>query len=493
MVQIPSRHTVLRGLAGTGAAVIGFDPFTRSWAAADATGAHGPLAHVPPLDGTLATDAPSLDAAADDYGHHVHHRPLAVLRPGSVADVVAMIRFCNTHGLPIAPRGQGHGTFGQAQVDGGLVIETSTLAGIGPVTRDRTVTVGAGVKWSALAKATLAHGLTPPVFTDYLELSVGGTLAVGGLGGQTHQHGAQVDNVTALQVVTGAGEPLTCSPTRHADLFEATLAGLGQCSVIVGATLTLVPAPDTVRHYLLPYDDLETYLDDQRRLAEDRRFAYLEGQVTADASGAFSTAVLEAAAYGPPAGPAPDDTALLDGLRHTASGAQISDVTYGDFLDRLAPTVAALKESGVWAYAHPWLNLLIPGDSVAATAGAVLADLTEADLGAGLVLLYPLTGARLTTPLLRTPDDPMPYLLALLRAVPATDTAAVDRLLTANRKAYDTVAAAGGTQYPVGSLPFTRADWRHHYGAAWPQLAAAKATYDPKALLVPGRGIFQTT
>ncbi|MFJ3196573.1 FAD-binding protein [Streptomyces griseoviridis] len=490
MAEAPARRTVLRALTATGAAtVVAFDPRTRGWAATGTPGT-GRTA-VPPLDGTLTTDPAALDAAADDYGHHVSHRPLAVLRPGSVDDVVAMVRFCHAHRLPVAPRGQGHGTFGQAQVAGGLVIETATLDRIGPLSADGTsVTVGAGVKWSDLTRATLAHGRTPPVLTDYLELSVGGTLAVGGLGGQSHRHGAQVDTVTALDVVTGAGERLHCSRTRRPDLFEATLAGLGQCSVIVGATLALVRAPDTVRSYLLPYDDLETFLDDQRRLAEERRFAYLEGQVTTDASGAFRGCVLEAVAYGPPAGPAPDDTALLAGLSHRAGGATVSDLGYYDFLDRLAPAVAALKESGVWGYAHPWLNLLIPGDAVAAVAGTVLDDLTEADLGAGLVLLYPLAGERLTTPLLRGPAGPVPYLLALLRAVPADDTAAVRRLLAANRRAYDVVAAAGGTQYPVGSVPFTRADWRRHYGAAWPRLAAAKRRYDPRGLLVPERGIF---
>ncbi len=36
-------------------------------------------------------------------------------------------------------------------------------------------------------------------------------------------------------------------------------------------------------------------------------------------------------------GNTPDDTALLRGLRYEASGAQITDLGYYDFLDRLAP------------------------------------------------------------------------------------------------------------------------------------------------------------
>ncbi|MFF3502470.1 FAD-binding protein [Streptomyces sp. NPDC003247] len=507
MSRTPSRRTVLRGLTVTGTAVIGFDPATRSWATTGSTSAAEsgatsatasgpasgarPIEGIPRLDGTLVTDEPSLIAAADDFGHIVHRRPAAVLRPGSVRDVVAMIRFCGEHRLPVAPRGQGHAAFGQAQTEGGLVVETATLADIGPLgPSSTTVTVGAGARWSDVAKATLAHGLTPPVFTDYLELSVGGTLSVGGLGGQAHRHGAQVDNVTELRVVTGAGEYLRCSPSRRPDLFHAVLAGLGQCAVIVEATLRLVRAPETVRHYQLTYDHLETFLEDQRVLAQEGRFDYVEGQVFADAAGRFRTYVMEVVAYGPPAGPAPDDTALLRGLRHDPATVQRADLPYYDFLDRLAPTVAALKAAGQWTWAHPWLDLLLPGSSAATVAAPLLDALTPADLGPGVILFYPLLRDRLTTPLFRASDEPVTYLFDVLGAVPPDDTATLDRLLAANRSAYETAAAAGGHWYPVGSIPFTPADWQTHFGPAWPRLAKAKRTYDPRSLLTPGQNVF---
>ncbi|WP_413755412.1 FAD-binding protein [Streptomyces sp. MMBL 11-3] len=491
MSRTPPRRVALRGLAAVGTAVIGFDPFTRSWAAT-ASGGGRPLYEVPGLDGSLHTDEASLSAAADDFGHVVHRRPAAVLRPGSVDDVVTMVRFCGRHGIPVAPRGQGHGTNGQAQAEGGLVVEMSPLAAVRPVVPGSTsVRVGAGARWSEVARATLVHGLTPPVFTDYLELSVGGTLSVGGLGGQAHRVGAQVDNVLELEVVTGAGELTRCSPTRRRELFHAVLAGLGQCAVIVGATVRLVPAPESVRRYVLPYDDLRTFLDDQRLLVRERRFAYVEGQVVEDTSGRFRRYVIEAAAYGPPAGEAPDDAALLRGLRHDPLGVEVTDLTYYAFLDRIAPGVAALKEAGLWAYAHPWLDVLLPGRAAGEVAGRILDALTPADLGpGGVVLLYPLVRKHLRTPLFRAPDDPVPYLLAVLRTTPPGDPATVRRLLAANRSAYDLARAAGGTWYPTGSVPFDNGDWQRHFGPAWPRLAAAKKRYDPRGILTPGQAIF---
>jgi FAD/FMN-containing dehydrogenase len=491
MLPEPTRRTALRGLAvAAGATVVGFDTAARAWATTTPADDAGPFVQVPPLDGTLLTDDASREADADDYGHIVHRKPAAVLRPGSVDDVVAMVRFCRAHGIDVAPRGQGHATYGQAQTAGGLVVETSPLDGIEPVCGD-TVSVGAGARWSSVVQATLAHGLTPPVFTDYLELSVGGTLSVGGLGGQSHQHGAQVDTVAELHVVTGAGELVRCSAQRHRDLFDAVRAGLGQCAIVVGATLRLLRAPQTVRHYLLPYHDLDTFLADQRRLVTERRFAYVEGQVTADDSGAYTGYVLEVAAYGPPAGPEPDGAALLAGLSYDPAGMTAEDLDYYDFLNRLAPAVEQLKQAGLWDYAHPWLNVLLPGDEAAALAGPVLSGLTPADVGpGGVVLLYPLCREELHAPLLRMPDDPVPYLLSVLRTCPPEDQATVDRLLAANRHAYETVRDHGGKQYPVGSIPFDRADWRDHFGPAFPALRDARHRYDPSGNLVPGQGVF---
>ncbi|WP_328419860.1 hypothetical protein [Streptomyces sp. NBC_00443] len=42
---------------------------------------------------------------------------------------------------------------------------------------------------------------------------------------------------------------------------------------------------------------------------------------------------------------------------------------------------------------------------------------------------------------------------------------------------------------PVGSVPFSRADRRAHFGPAWPRLKRAKRSYDPRGVLVPGQGI----
>ena len=64
------------------------------------SGADGLRRDLAGLGGTLRLDDASRQDAAEDFGHIVHRRPLAVLRPSSADDVVAVVRYANRHGLP---------------------------------------------------------------------------------------------------------------------------------------------------------------------------------------------------------------------------------------------------------------------------------------------------------------------------------------------------------------------------------------------------------
>src|SRR5882724_6618433 len=150
-----TRRDFVRGLAGGAVVVTGFDPPAQHWVSGRPR--HGGIS-VPPLTGRIVFDETDLGAAADDFGHIVHRRPRAVLQPGSVNDVAVMVRFCYDLRIPVAPRGQGHSTNGQAQAAGGLVIEMGTLDGI--AVHGDTATVQAGARWSTLVQATLPLGLT---------------------------------------------------------------------------------------------------------------------------------------------------------------------------------------------------------------------------------------------------------------------------------------------------------------------------------------------
>jgi hypothetical protein len=247
-----------------------------------------------------------------------------------------------------------------------------------------------------------------------------------------------------------------------------------------------------VRQYQLYYPTAAALMADQRRVVRDGRFAYVEGQAqpATDGSGGWRY-LLEAVAF-PSRSMPPDDAALLGDLSYERGLQQIDDLSYFDFLNRLAPAVAYLRSTGEWYDPHPWWNTFLPNRSADSFVSSVMTRLTPADIGpSGVILLYPLRRSLLHTPLLRTPSSSLIFLFALLKtASPSTGVPSPTEMVKANRTLYERIRALGGTQYPIGSIPMSRPDWREHFGTVWPAFAAAKRRYDPRNILTPGQGIF---
>jgi cytokinin dehydrogenase len=442
---------------------------------------------LPQLDGAMHFDEHSRNAAANDFGHLIHRGPDGVLLPMSDQDIAATIRWAAARGRNVAPRGRGHSVFGRSQASDGIVIDMTRLRTVHGIEGDRTV-VDAGATWSDVLAATLPQGLAPPALTDYLELSVGGTLVVGGVGGTISRDGMQTDNVLAMEVITGDGRQLGCSPDHNADLFNAVRGGLGQAAVISRATLRLVQAPRHVRQFLLTYPDLKTMLIDERVLAADGRFDAMQGAVLAAPTGGWTFRIDAAKAL---TANTPDDGALLGGLSDERDKAQPSTVAYSDYLNRLAALEQTLRSNGQWFLPHPWLTTFVGDSNVESVVGATLAELTPADLGTfGQIGLSAFRRRAANTPLLRLPADELCFTFNLIR-IPTTDSATeADRLVAANRTTYERTCAGGGTLYPVSALPMSREDWRRHFGSVFGQLRAAKQKYDPGGVLAPGYEIF---
>jgi len=246
---------------------------------------------IPKLDGVLLFDEASRKAIAVDGSNIFHGIPAAVLKPGSVQDIVETVGYANRHALKVAIKGHGHATYGQSQAEGGIVIDSRTLSAVHRPTAE-SVDVEPGAFGGHVATATLAKGLSPRVYlSNCTAVTVGGTLSVGGIGNTSNHYGAQVDNVTELDVVTGDGRLVTCSPDRDNELFNIVLAGVGQCGIIVRARIPLVPGPSHVMLHDLIYADLEKYLADHLRIAADGRFDSQRGAMSRNKDGEWSFSI----------------------------------------------------------------------------------------------------------------------------------------------------------------------------------------------------------
>ncbi len=483
-----SRRALLSSL-GAAALVLGFDPATRSWISE--ARAASTFDHVPSLDGQLLTDPSSLAPYAEDVGKIISDTPVAVLLPGSVQDIQKMVLFCRKHGIKIAARGQGHTTFGQSQVAGGLVVDIRALNKIHSIDR-HSADVDAGCLWSTLLEATTLKGLTPPALTGYLDLTLSGVLSVGGVS-PTNTNGAVVDNVSELEVVTGAGEIVRCSESCNRDLFEAVLAGLGQCGIITRVIVDLIPVASMSRTYLLNYTDNATFFKDFRTLLARGEFDGVYNICTLGDGGVVNYQ-LNAIKNFDPASP-PDNTRLLRGLHFDATTSTNSDSTYLAQVESVDVLIDFLISIGVFnTVIHPWFDVLLPDNKVESYVGKILPSLTPEDVGpTGFILLFALKHSMLKRPLFRVPSGgEYVWLFDVLTSstAPGPDPEFVTQMLSRNRSWFEQARAIGGTRYPIGSLEFSHQDWAIQYGDVFEAFKRAKHRFDPDMLLAPGPGIF---
>ncbi|MBF6468882.1 FAD-binding oxidoreductase [Nocardia beijingensis] len=146
-------------------------------------------------------------------------------------------------GRPITLRGAGHSCDGQTVTDGELLVTYAPAAAAAQV-RDLgagLVEVPAGMSWYGLERYLNRRGRAVPVLPNYLHMSVGGTLSVGGAGVTSVRYGMQIDHVERIQLTDGTGASRWCSRTENPELFRFALGGLGMVGLIERAVLRTIP------------------------------------------------------------------------------------------------------------------------------------------------------------------------------------------------------------------------------------------------------------
>ncbi|KAF8006973.1 hypothetical protein BT93_K1080 [Corymbia citriodora subsp. variegata] len=428
-------------------------------------------------------------------------------------------------GLTVAARGHGHSLYGQSQAPNGVVIHMESLQlaktqvhnGVSPY-----VDVSGGELWINILHETLKHGLAPKSWTDYLHLTVGGTLSAGGISGQAFQHGPQIDNIYELEVVTGKGEVITCSGKQNADLFHAVLGGLGQFGIITRAKISLGPTPERVKWIRMLYHDFSMFSRDQEHLISRKiTFDYIEGFVNINKKGilhkwrsSFKPSdplqaslfksegkvlyCLEVALYFKPhesnvINKKVDE--LLSELSYIRSTLFTSEVSLVEFLDRVHLSEMKLRAKGLWDVPHPWLNLFIPKSKIHDFAKEVFGNILT-DSSNGPILIYPVDKSKWNNKTsLVTPDEDIFYMVAFLPSAVPSDSGmeSLEHILAQNEriKSLCSTKLPGVKQYL--SHYSTQEEWQTHFGPRWEVFVQRKLEYDPLAILAPGQRIFQRT
>jgi FAD binding domain/Berberine and berberine like len=179
----------------------------------------------------IGREHPEYQEARKLYNAMIDKRPRLIARCADVADVIAAVNFGRDNELPIAIRGGGHNGAGLGSVDGGLVIDLSTMKGVRADPKNSTVRVGPGCTSGDVDHATQAFGQAVP-FGVISTTGVAGLALSGGHGYLSRQYGLTADNLIEADVVLADGSFVTASETENADLLWALRGGGGNFGVV---------------------------------------------------------------------------------------------------------------------------------------------------------------------------------------------------------------------------------------------------------------------
>jgi hypothetical protein len=121
-----------------------------------------------------------------------------------------------------------------------MVIDLAPMKGINVDTVNRIARAEGGVLWREFDAATRAHGLATTGGT-VSNAGVAGLTLGGGLGWLMGKHGASVDNLLSVEVVTADGQLRQTSATQHPDLYWALRDGGGNFGVVTALEYRLHP------------------------------------------------------------------------------------------------------------------------------------------------------------------------------------------------------------------------------------------------------------
>jgi glycolate oxidase len=211
-------------------------------------------------------------AAADvpaDYGHDetlglAPVPPAFLVRPGTTAEVSAVLRAASEHGVGVTARGSGTGLAGAARPgQGGLVVSFERMNRVLEVDDANNVAVvQPGATLAELDAAAAGRGLVYPVFPGEMSASLGGTIATNAGGMRAVKYGVTRNHVLGLEAVLASGEVLRTGG-KHVkvssgyDLTQLMVGSEGTLALVTEAVVRLYPRLAFQATVLAPFASLD--------------------------------------------------------------------------------------------------------------------------------------------------------------------------------------------------------------------------------------------
>ena len=218
---------------------------TRTDLSADQIAALGAL-----VSGRISTNDSVLDLHGRDESAFPPVKPSAVITVHSTEEVSAVLKYCNTHDIPVVAFGAGTSLEGHVlPLFGGISLDLSAMDKILEISPDDlTVRVQAGVKRMALNKKIASDGLFFSVDPG-ADATIGGMTSTGAAGTTTVRYGSMRENVLKLTAVLADGTIIhagreTRKLSAGYDLTRLIVGSEGTLAVVTEVTLRVFGIPE---------------------------------------------------------------------------------------------------------------------------------------------------------------------------------------------------------------------------------------------------------
>lgn len=196
----------------------------------------------------------ALDKAVPDF----------VVFPETTAEVAAVVRLANQHGVPFMPRGAGTGLSGGAvPIEGGIVVSFVRMKQILDIDLPNLrATVQPGVVNLDVTQAVSGKGFYyVPDPSSQKACTIGGNIAENSGGPHCLAYGVTSNHTIALEVVLPDGEIVdlglpTADPPGY-DLTGLMVGSEGTLGLVTKALVRLVHLPETVKTLLAVFDTID--------------------------------------------------------------------------------------------------------------------------------------------------------------------------------------------------------------------------------------------
>jgi len=196
------------------------------------------------------------DEARAVYNRMIDRRPVLIVRPTGAADIRDAVAFARQQKLPLAVRCGGHSVAGTSAVEGGVLIDLSSLKGVHVDPERGTARANAGVLWGEYDRETEMFGLATPggrVTTT----GVGGFCLGGGYGWLSPKFGLTCDNLVSADLLTASGQLIHVSDDTNPELMWALRGAGANFGVVTSFEFRVHPIPPLLMAGMLvvPNDD----------------------------------------------------------------------------------------------------------------------------------------------------------------------------------------------------------------------------------------------